>query len=126
MAVNAALAVGLKPIVGWIAPAIAASAAGWAMVFLLWFGARRMGEVAQFDSRFYDRCWRILTASGVMGAAVYTCYQTFHGLFYVPSWRYLALLGLIALGGVTYFAAAQVLGAIKLGEIKQFMRRRGN
>ncbi|MBT8155033.1 murein biosynthesis integral membrane protein MurJ [Epibacterium ulvae] len=125
MAVNAALAVGLKPIVGWIAPAIAASAAGWAMVFLLWFGARRMGEVAQFDSRFYDRCWRIFAASGVMGAAVFSSYRTFDWLFYVPSWRYLALLGLIVLGAVTYFGAAQVLGAIKLGEMKQSLRRRG-
>lgn len=123
MVVNAGLAFGLKPYVGWIAPAIAASAAGWAIVLLLWWGTRRMGDVAQFDTRFYSRSWRILVASLVMGAVVWLAYQQFSWLFYLPTWRYLSLLALIALGAVSYFVATHVLGAMKLSEMKQSLRR---
>ncbi len=123
MAVNAALAFGLKPYVGWIAPAIAASAAGWAMVLLLWIGARRMGGVAQFDARFYDRSWRILLASLIMGGVIFGLYSQLTWLFHLATWRYLAMLGLIAVGAVVYFGSAQALGAMNLGEMKQSLRR---
>ena len=123
MLVNAVLAFGLKPFVGWIAPAIAASAAGWAMVLLLWLGARRMGDVTKFDQRFYDRSWRILVASIVMGAVVFACYIQFSWMFYLPTWRYLALIGLMAIGAMSYFGCAQAIGAMQLGEMKQSLRR---
>lgn len=124
MIVNAVLAYGLKPYVGWIAPAISASAAGWAIVLLLWWRARRLGEVAQFDRRFFDRSWRILLASLVMGGAIFAVYMQFSGLFFMPSWRYLALLVLIVLGAAVYFVAAQFIGAMRLSEMKSATRRR--
>ncbi|TLP59353.1 murein biosynthesis integral membrane protein MurJ [Parasedimentitalea maritima] len=126
MVVNAALAFGLKPVVGWIAPAVAASAAGWVMVALLMFGARGMGEVARFDTRFHRRIWRIVAASAVMGVILLALVSTFGWLFTLPSWRYLALLGLIILGAISYFGAGQLLGAFKLGEFKRAMRRGGH
>jgi putative peptidoglycan lipid II flippase len=125
MVINAALAFGLKPYLGWIAPAIAATVAGWAMVACLWLGARRMGEVARFDQRFYDRSLRILAASAIMGAVLFGVVQQFGWLFYLPSWRYLALLGLIVLGAVVYFGVAQVIGAVRLGDLKRSVRRGG-
>lgn len=123
MVVNAALAFGLKPVFGWIAPAIAASAAGWAMVALLWLGAGRMGDAARFDSRFYSRVLRIGLASLVMGALLYLGYGATTWLFTLPSWRYLALFGLILSGGVIFFAAGQVFGAFYLSELKSSLRR---
>jgi len=125
MVVNAALAFGLKPVVGWIAPAIAASAAGWVMVALLAFGARGMGEVARFDARFHRRAWRIVAASVVMGGVLLATVTGFDWVFALPRWRYLALFGLIVLGAVSYFGAGQMLGAFRLGDLKRAMRRGG-
>ncbi|MFW8594345.1 murein biosynthesis integral membrane protein MurJ [Cribrihabitans neustonicus] len=124
MVVNAGLAFGLKPALGWIAPAIAASAAGWTMVLLLWLGSRGMGEAAQFDSRFRSRAWRILAASAVMGAALYAATEVAEWTFYLAYWRYLALLGLVALGGVVYFGTGQALGAFRLSEFRSALSRR--
>ncbi|MFY0309861.1 murein biosynthesis integral membrane protein MurJ [Leisingera sp. D0M16] len=124
MAVNAALAFGLKPVLGWIAPAIAASAAGWAMVALLALGARGMGEEARFDARFRRRAWRILAASAVMGAVLYAVAETAGWLFTLDYWRYLSLLGLVMLGGAVYFTAGQALGAFRLSEFRSALSRR--
>ncbi|WP_264212433.1 murein biosynthesis integral membrane protein MurJ [Leisingera thetidis] len=124
MAVNAALAFGLKPVLGWIAPAIAASAAGWAMVLLLAFGARHMGDEARFDARFRTRAWRILAAAALMGGVLYAVSAAAGWLFQLDYWRYLALLGLVALGCVVYFAAGQALGAFRLSEFRSALSRR--
>lgn len=123
MVVNAALAFGLKPLVGWIAPAIAASVAGWVMVALLAFGTRSMGEVARFDDRFRRRAWRIVAASLIMGGVLLATVTAFDWIFSVPGWRYLALFGLILLGAASYFTAGQILGAFHLGEFKHALRR---
>jgi putative peptidoglycan lipid II flippase len=124
MILNAVLAIGLKPLVGWVSPAIAASTAGWAMVALLWMGAgRRMGDVARFDARFFRRGWRILAVSLLMGAVLHIGTQQLAWLFYLPSWRYLALLGLILTGAVIYFGVGQAVGAFRLAEFKKALRR---
>jgi putative peptidoglycan lipid II flippase len=125
MILNAAIAVGLSPALGWIAPAIAASVAGWAMVVMLSLGARRMGDVARFDQRFRARVLRISAASVVMGAALFALVQAYGDLFHLPTWRYLALAGLIALAGVIYFTAGQVMGAFRMSEFRQALRRGG-
>jgi len=125
MVVNAALAFGLKPVVGWIAPAIAASVAGWVMVALLAFGTRSMGEVARFDDRFRRRAWRIVAASLIMGGVLLATVIVFDWIFAVPGWRYLALFGLILLGAASYFTVGQMLGAFRLGEFKRALRRGG-
>ncbi|MCL6282925.1 murein biosynthesis integral membrane protein MurJ [Ruegeria sp. 2012CJ41-6] len=123
MVVNAVLAFGLYPVVGWIAPAIAASVAGWAMVALLALGSLRMGAVAQPDDRFRARAWRIALASALMGVALYAANQFFGWAFQVPGWRYLALLALVLFGSLAYYAAGHILGAFRLGELRQMMRR---
>ena len=127
MVVNAALAFGLKPYLGWIAPAIAASAAGWAMTLLLWAGSRQMGESARFDTRFSQRGLRICLASLVMGLGLYLIHSYTAALFNLPNWRYLALLGLVLAGGGIYVAIGQLLGAFHLAELKASLRRnKGN
>ncbi|WP_271948384.1 murein biosynthesis integral membrane protein MurJ [Ruegeria faecimaris] len=123
MVVNAALAFGLYPLVGWFAPAIAASVAGWAMVGLLALGARKMGEEAQFDDRFKNRAWRIIAASLGMGAVLYAAIELFGWAFALEGWRYLALLGLIIVAAVTYFLLGHLIGAFKLSEFRKALRR---
>ncbi|GGH35614.1 putative peptidoglycan lipid II flippase [Cribrihabitans marinus] len=123
MAINAGLAFGLYPLVGWLAPAIAASTAGWAMVVLLALGARGMGEAARFDARFRTRSLRIALASALMGLCLWAVVRAAPAVFGLPGWRYAALLGLIALGAAVYFALGQMLGAFRLSEMRRALRR---
>ncbi|WP_171208952.1 MULTISPECIES: murein biosynthesis integral membrane protein MurJ [unclassified Ruegeria] len=123
MVVNAVLAFGLFPLVGWIAPAIAASAAGWAMVLLLAIGARRMGEEARFDERFKRRIWRIMAASAGMGVVLYAAIELFGWAFQLEGWRYLALILLIMIAALAYFILGHLLKAFQLSEFKRALRR---
>lgn len=123
MVVNAALAFGLYPLIGWIAPAIAASVAGWAMVALLAIGARKMGEEARFDDRFKRRSWRIVAASLGMGAVLYTAIHFFGWTLELSGWRYLALILLIKIAAASYFFLGHLLGAFEISEFKRALRR---
>ncbi len=123
MVVNAAIAVGLAPWVGWIAPAIATTLAGWAMFACLALGARRYGQAAKFDARFHSRIWRILIASALMGLALYLTNVAIQPLLGVPWWRGLALLILLSVAAVSYFGLGQLIGAFKLSEFKGALRR---
>ncbi len=123
MVVNAGLAFGLYPIFGWIAPAIAASTAGWAMVALLAIGARRMGDEARFDDRFKQRIWRVVAASAGMGVVLFTAINLFGWTFGVPGWRYLALIVLIVTAAVAYFLLGHLLGAFRISEFRTALRR---
>ncbi|WP_147125914.1 murein biosynthesis integral membrane protein MurJ [Shimia ponticola] len=123
MVVNAGIAIGLAPVIGFIAAAWGATLAGWAMVALLWFGSRGMGDAAQPDTRFWDRSWRIILASLVMGAVLWGADAVLHDILRLPTWRYLALAALIAIGGVAYAVAGQALRAFTLSELKGSLRR---
>ena len=124
MVVNAAVAIGLAPVIGWIAPAIATTLAGWIMVAQLSFGARRFGEVAQFDDRFRRRSWRICLASAIMGAAMWGTLLILGPLFGEAGWRYLALLVLLAVGAASYGIVGQAMGAFRLSEFRNALRRK--
>ena len=123
MVVNGGLAFGLAPWVGWLAPAIAATAAGWIMYALLAIGARGFGETARVDARFRTRIWRIIAASLVMGAALWFFNLQLSALLALPWWRGLGLFVLLVLGAVAYFGSGQMMGAFKLSEFKAAMRR---
>lgn len=123
MIANAVIAIGLAPTVGWIAPAIATTIAGWGMVWLLARGARQFGEVARFDERFWSRLWRIGVSSAAMGAAAWGYAHVFASALQTGGIRYLALAGLVAGGMVVYFAAAHATGALRLSEVRGAMRR---
>ncbi|SPF77622.1 murein biosynthesis integral membrane protein MurJ [Pseudoprimorskyibacter insulae] len=123
MAVNAAVAIGLAPVVGWIAPAIATTLAGWIMVGLLAIGGRKLGDVARFDTRFRTRVWRVCAASGIMGVALWAVLWAVPQIFAIPGWRYLALAALIAFGSVVYGVSGQALGAFSMAELRGVVRR---
>ena len=124
MGVNAAIAIGLAPLIGFSAAALATTLAGWGMAWLLWRGARDMGEAASFDARFRRRVPRILVASAVMGAAVWGANLMLAPLF-VEGARGLALLILVLWGAVVYFGGGHLIGAFRLAEFARAMRRGG-
>jgi putative peptidoglycan lipid II flippase len=123
MVINATLAIGLAPWAGWLAPAIAATVAGWVMYALLAIGARWFGDAARVDARFRNRIWRIIGASLLMGVALWFFNVQLGALLALPWWRGLGLLILLSIGAVVYFGSGQILGAFKLSEFKAAMRR---
>ena len=126
MIVNAAIAIGLAPLIGWIAAAIATTLAAWVMVALLAIGTRPMGDVARFDTRFHGRIWRIIAASVAMGGVLWGAMVVMTPFFAMAGWRYLALLGLILIGIISYFGIGQIIGAFRLGEFKRAFQRGGS
>jgi putative peptidoglycan lipid II flippase len=125
MAVNAAFAIGLAPILGWPAAALATTVAGWAMVVLLLRGARPMGNIARFDARFRRRVPRIVLASALMGVALWAGADALDTALRTGGIRYAALAALVGGGGIVYFASAHVLGGLPLGDLKAAFRRSG-
>ncbi len=125
MVVNAALAIGLSPWIGFYAAAVATTIAGWAMFFLLWIGSRKMGEVARFDARFRKRAWRICLASAAMCAWLWVTMLLIQPMFGYNGWRYLALVMLITSGMFSYGIAGHLFGAFRLSELKSSVRRGG-
>lgn len=123
MVVNAVIAIGLAPVIGFVAAAIATTVAAWVMVALLWLGSRNMGSEAALDARFRARAPRIVMASAAMGAVLFALAYAMGAAFAVPGLRYLALAALVAVGGVSYAAAGQVLGAFRLSELRASLRR---
>lgn len=123
MFLNAALAIGLSPYIGFIAAAIGTTLTSWAMVGQLWWGARSMGEASRFDARFKKRIWRIVAASVAMGAVLLMLELLVGPLYGVAFWRYFALAFTIVVGIVSYFAFGQWFGAFRLAEFRAAMKR---
>ena len=122
MVVNAVIAVGLMPFIGFTAAAWGTTLAGWAMVFQLWYGARRMGEAARPDARMRDRLWRIILASIFMGLCLWLAARALAPMLYGPG-RSLALLALVMAGIVSYFGRGAMIGAFRLSDFRAAMRR---
>ncbi len=123
MVLNAALAVGLSPVIGFAAAAIGTSLTGWAMVVLLVNGAKSMGEAAKFDARFKKRLGRIIVAAIAMGIILLIAATTMQPFFGIATVRYVALLALIIIGVVSYFGIGHMIGAFKLSEFRRNLRR---
>ncbi|EBA12289.1 murein biosynthesis integral membrane protein MurJ [Roseobacter sp. CCS2] len=123
MVLNAALAIGLAPVIGFAAAAIGTSLTGWAMVLLLMRGARTMGDAGKFDNRFKQRLGRIVVASGAMGLILVVTATTMTPFFGAGALRYLALLILVTIGIVSYFGIGHLIGAFKLSEFRHNLRR---
>ena len=123
LVVNAAVAIGLAPFLGYIAAAFGTTLAGWAMVLLLWRGSRGMGAAAATDARFRRRLWRIVLASVAMGAIVFAAAGLLAPWLVGGRIRYLALFLLVVLGMVSYFGTGHLIGAFRLSEFRRAMRR---
>jgi len=126
MVINAVVAVGLWSWLDYLAAALATTAAGWAMAWLLWYYARDFGQAAQFDARFKRTAPRIIAASVLMGVGLYFGHMALAPLFEMGAWRYLALAILLIGGGVLYGLLGRALGAFTPGELKASLRRSGS
>ena len=123
MVINAVIAVGLAPTIGWMAPAVATTVAGWSMLFLLAWGLRGMGDAARLDQRYRQRLPRIGLASAIMGGTLWLGSIPLLPALDAAYVRYVALVVLIAIGIISYFGSAHLLGALRLSEIRQAIRR---
>jgi putative peptidoglycan lipid II flippase len=123
MAVNAVLAIGLAPVIGWIATALATTVAGWAMMWLLARGARPMGEAVRLDDRFRRRVLRMTLAALIMGIALVPVWLGLRPWLAMPLVRFGALALLVIWGAVVYFGAGHLLGAFRLSDLRRAMRR---
>lgn len=124
MVVNAVLALGLAPVIGFSAAALGTTVAGWIMAWQLWRGTKVYGEAAEFDDRLRHRLPRIVAASLVMGVALWAAMQGLGNALYTPGTRYLALLGLVTAGSLSYGIALVVLGGFKLSDLRAGFSRR--
>ena len=123
MVINAALAIGLAPLIGFSAAAWGTTLSGWAMTLQLWFGARRLGEAAQPDDRFRKRLPRTMLAAGLMGLCLWAMSWLMGDLLGQEHVRILALFVLV-LGGMASFAVAALLtGAIRPSDLRAGLSR---
>ena len=86
---------------------------------------RRYGHFTA-DQRLRRRLPRIIAASLVMGAILLGGFYFAAAIFiggHALWLRALVLIGLVALGGVSYFILAHLFGAMKFAELKGMMRR---
>ena len=123
MIVNAALAIGLMPYLGYLAAAIGTSTAGWAMFVLLWIGAARYGDAAKMDARLKRLVPRIALASAAMGVIVWGVAWIMDDWLTIPNWRYLWLLTLVLIGAISYGFLVVALNVSSPSEMRKFLRR---
>jgi putative peptidoglycan lipid II flippase len=124
MVLNAALAFGLMPWIGFSAAAWATTLSAWVMVAQLWWGAQRLGEEARFDRRFLSRLWRITLASALMGAALRGGSTLLQPMLDQRAYRILGLAILIGIGLASYAIAAFALRAVRVSDLRALRRQR--
>jgi putative peptidoglycan lipid II flippase len=123
MLVNAVLAIGLAPVIGWSAAALGTTVAGWIMAAQLWRGARAMDGAADIDPRLARALPRIALSCLVMSGALVLAEAALAPALAAPGVRYAALAALVAAGLASYAAAALATGAIRLADLRAALRR---
>ena len=123
MLVNLGVALGLMPLIGFAAAALATTLAGWFMVLQLWLGTRSMGPEARADARLMARLWRIMLASLVMGGLLWLQQRAMAPLLAAPGYRMVALAILIPSGILAYFATGFACGAFRLADFRAALKR---
>ncbi|MGM0584308.1 MAG: murein biosynthesis integral membrane protein MurJ [Pseudomonadota bacterium] len=126
MGVNAVAAVGLAPLIGFIACALATTLSAWVNLALLWRGARRFGEEARPDARLRARLPRIALASLLMGAVCFGLAELLSPWLAQPGLRWAALAALVGGGLAIYSAAVLTLGGVRLADLRASLRRGGS
>lgn len=123
MVVNAVLAVGLAPVLGFSAAALGTTASGWIMTWQLWRGTRGMGEAAEFDARLRERLPRMVWATAAMGVFLAIAAWLLDGQLAASGHRYWALMVLVVGGLAVYMAAAILLGAARASDLRAGISR---
>ena len=118
MIVNAVVAFGLMPVIGFLAAALATTLAAWVMAAQLWWGSRKMGEAVRVDPRLRRALPRLLACSALMALALWGMRE---GL---ADWPRIPALAIMVFGGAAlYFALAFVIGGYRPSELKAALKR---
>lgn len=121
MVVNAAVAIGLMPVMGFLAAALATTLAAWANLLLLWRGAAAVGADLTVDERLRQRLWRMAAAALGMGAVLPAAAS---GAAALGLGAGITLILIVAAGLGAYGALALGLGAFAVRDLKAALRRR--
>ena len=124
MVINAVLAIGLSPVIGYVAAAWGTTVSSWIMVGLLWNGTRKMGDAVALDARFLGAIPRQLGAVLVMSAALWGASSALDDMLHTSGLRYLALLVLVIVGIVSYGAAGAGFGAFRKSDLNTLRGRK--
>lgn len=126
MALNVGLAFALMRVLGATGIALAASLAAWGNAIVMGWILGRRGHLP-LDSRFRRRLPRLLLASALMAFALFGALTVMPDLTpqALPV-RIGILAAVVAVGGLAYFALAQILGGADLREVRGMLRRRRN
>ncbi|MGZ3216438.1 murein biosynthesis integral membrane protein MurJ [Paracoccus sp. T5] len=120
MVVNAVVAFGLMPLLGFLAAAIGTTVAAWLMVGQLWWGTRDMGQAARADARLSRAFPRILLASALMAGALWVGREWLED---AGLGRGVSLAILVFGGAAIYFTLAFVIAGYRPSELKAAVRR---
>ncbi len=124
MLINATLAIGLAPFIGYIAAAIGTTIAAWFMLALLHLGSRKMGRAAQLDAQARRRLPRTLLATAVMAIGLWFVDPLLTPVAATGEPAAIASLALLCVFGLLlYGVAGTVLGAFSVSELRNAMRR---
>ncbi|MCZ0961796.1 murein biosynthesis integral membrane protein MurJ [Paracoccus benzoatiresistens] len=120
MVVNALVAFGLMPFVGFLAAALGTTVAAWIMVAQLWWGTRGMGDAARADTRLRRKAPLIVLSSALMAVALWLTMGWLDraGVARVPG-----LAVLVFGGAAVYFALSFATRAYRLSDLRASVRR---
>ena len=121
MVVNIVVAVGLAPVIGFLAAALGTTLAGWANLYLLWHGVRRLDRELHVDARLAHRLPRVVVAAAIMGLVVLLMAVAAEAIG--PGFRALALAVIMSAALATYAMVANGLGAVNLADVRAAVRR---
>jgi putative peptidoglycan lipid II flippase len=122
MLVNVGVAVGLAPLIGFVAAALGTTVAGWVNAGLLWRGVRRLDGAIDADARLRRRVPRIAGAAALTGAlalAVAEAAERFR-----PDLPILGLAAVVILALAAYALLSFAFGAFAVDDIRAAMRRK--
>lgn len=111
MFTNLILAVGLVPFMGYLAPVIGTTIAGWVITWLLWRNSK--GFNIQISKSLKSNFIKINLSSAVMCLTLLLLASTLSTELKEPYVRYIAFSLLILVGTFTYFLSLKFLGFFK-------------
>ena len=122
MLVNVGVAIGLAPLIGFVAAALGTTAAGWVNAALLWRGVRRLDGAIEVDARLRRRLPRIAAAAALMGALALVLAEAAEA--WRPDLPVLALVAIVLLALAAYALFSLGFGALAVDDIRAALRRR--
>ncbi|MEO0623684.1 MAG: murein biosynthesis integral membrane protein MurJ [Pseudomonadota bacterium] len=122
MAVNAGVALGLAPVIGFLAAALGSTVAAWVNLGLLWRGARAYGAVLAPDAALRRRAPRMLLAALLMGAGLLALSNAFSPENEIG--QAVLLVCLVLGGGLGYAGLSLVFGAVDPNDLRAALSRR--